>query len=80
MASSSSVMELADGETLAERIRRGPIPVDDAIPIFRQIADAVRGDRLVPELSVEPSHPIRLRVGEGSFDVTEELALEDTFR
>ena len=35
------VMELADGETLAERLRRGPIPVEDALPIFKQIAEAL---------------------------------------
>src|SRR4051794_33723513 len=35
------VMELVDGPTLAERIERGPIPVDEALPIARQIAEAL---------------------------------------
>ena len=35
------VMELVEGPTLAERIRSGPIPLDEALPIARQIADAV---------------------------------------
>src|SRR5258706_5271258 len=35
------VMELVDGDTLAERIARGPIPLDEALPIARQIADAL---------------------------------------
>ncbi len=35
------VLEFVDGETLAERIARGPIPVPDALPIARQIADAL---------------------------------------
>ena len=35
------VLELVEGETLAERIQRGPLSVDDALPIARQIADAL---------------------------------------
>ena len=35
------VMELVPGDTLADRIARGPIPVDEAIPIARQIAEAL---------------------------------------
>jgi serine/threonine protein kinase len=35
------VMELVEGPTLAERIRGGAIPLDEALPIARQIADAV---------------------------------------
>ena len=34
-------MELADGVDLSERIRRGPIPVHEAIAIARQIAEAL---------------------------------------
>ncbi len=35
------VLELVDGETLADRIARGPIPLTDALTIARQIADAL---------------------------------------
>jgi Tol biopolymer transport system component len=35
------VLELVGGPTLAERIERGPIPIDEAITVARQIADAL---------------------------------------
>jgi Tol biopolymer transport system component len=35
------VMELVEGEDLAQRIARGAIPVDEALPIARQIAEAL---------------------------------------
>src|SRR5205814_1543612 len=39
--SGALVMELVDGPTLAERIVQGPIPIEDALPIARQIAEAL---------------------------------------
>ncbi len=35
------VLELVRGETLAERMGRGPVPLDEALDIARQIADAM---------------------------------------
>jgi serine/threonine-protein kinase len=35
------VMELVEGPILAERIAAGPIPLDDALPIAKQIAEAL---------------------------------------
>ena len=35
------VMEFVGGETLAERIKRGPIPVDESLAIAKQIAAAL---------------------------------------
>jgi len=35
-------MELAEGEDLSERLKRGAIPVDEAIAIAKQIAEALR--------------------------------------
>jgi eukaryotic-like serine/threonine-protein kinase len=35
------VMELVEGPTLAERIAEGPLPIDDALPIAKQIAEAL---------------------------------------
>jgi serine/threonine protein kinase len=35
------VMELVEGDTLAARIARGPIPLDEGLPIAKQIAEAL---------------------------------------
>jgi Tol biopolymer transport system component len=35
------VLAMVEGPTLADRIERGPIPLEDALPIARQIADAL---------------------------------------
>src|SRR5262249_21796384 len=35
------VLELVEGPTLADRIAQGPLPVDEALPIARQIAEAL---------------------------------------
>jgi Tol biopolymer transport system component len=35
------VMEWVDGEDLAQRLERGPISVDEALPIARQVAEAL---------------------------------------
>ncbi len=48
------VLELVEGPTLADRIAKGPIPLDEALPIAKQIAEAleaaIRVDLLVREL------------------------------
>ena len=35
------VMQLVEGPTLADRIKAGPIPIDEALPIAKQICDAL---------------------------------------
>src|SRR5580765_979016 len=35
------VMELVEGATLAERIERGAIPLEEALPLAKQIAEAL---------------------------------------
>ena len=34
-------MELVEGDDLAQRLARGPVPLDEALPIARQIAEAL---------------------------------------
>ncbi len=35
------VMELVEGETLAERVAHGPMPADEALPLFQHIAEGL---------------------------------------
>src|SRR5688500_4793144 len=38
---SALVMELVAGETLAERLAHGPLPLEELLPVFLQIAQAL---------------------------------------
>src|SRR5262249_49903579 len=40
-ATHALVMELVEGRTLADRIAKGPIPLDEALAIAKQIAEAL---------------------------------------
>jgi serine/threonine protein kinase len=39
------VMELVEGPTLADRIAQGAIPIDEALPIAKQVAEALEAAR-----------------------------------
>src|SRR5262245_24092927 len=56
------VMELIEGPTLADRIAQGPVPVDDALPIARQLADALEAahDQGIIHRDLKPAN-IKLR-------------------
>src|SRR5258708_37878687 len=47
-------MEFLDGETLAERLRRAPLPADEARTIARQLSAGVGGTRPNPGSSAQP--------------------------
>jgi serine/threonine protein kinase len=56
------VMELVEGPTLAERIERGPIPLEDALGIAMQIAAAIEAahDKGIIHRDLKPAN-IKIR-------------------
>jgi serine/threonine protein kinase len=52
------VMELVEGLTLAERIKRGPVALDEALPIAKQMAEALEyaHERSIIHRDLKPSN------------------------
>src|SRR5207253_2238381 len=63
------ILELVEGETLAERLKRGPIPAGEALEIARQIAEALEAahEKGVVHRDLKPAN-IKL-TGEGRVKV-----------
>src|SRR5262249_9872391 len=57
------VMELVEGQTLADRIANGPVPIDEALPIAKQIAEALEAahEQGVVHRDLKPAN-IKVRV------------------
>src|SRR5262249_41901440 len=63
------VLELVEGETLAQRIARGRIPLDEALRIVRQVAEALDAahekgithrDLKPANIKITPEHGVKL--------------------
>jgi Tol biopolymer transport system component/tRNA A-37 threonylcarbamoyl transferase component Bud32 len=52
------VLELIEGPTLADRIQQGPLPLEEALPIARQIADALEAahDKGIVHRDLKPAN------------------------
>ena len=61
-------MELVEGPTLAQRISAGPIPVEEALPIARQIADVLEAahERGIVHRDLKPANVKFTKDGAGS--------------
>src|SRR5712692_9942481 len=59
------VLELIDGDTLADRIAKGPIPVDEALEIAKQIAEALEAahEKGIIHRDLKPTNIASTRAG-----------------
>jgi serine/threonine protein kinase len=65
------VMELLEGESLADRVERGPLPPGEVVAIARQLGDALAAahDRGVIHADVTPSNVLVVQAGDEKLHV-----------
>ena len=65
-AAPALVLELVEGETLADRLAAGPIPLDESLSIARQIADALEAahERGIVHRDLKPANVKRTPGGQ----------------
>lgn len=63
------VMELLEGETLADRLAHGPLPLEDAVSIALQVGDALQAahDAGIVHRDLKPENVFLVDKGGGSF-------------
>jgi serine/threonine protein kinase len=69
------VMELIEGQTLTERIRQGPIPIDEALRIAAQICDALEAahEKLIAHRDLKPGNVMITSEGSSSGQIVKVL-------
>jgi serine/threonine protein kinase/Tol biopolymer transport system component len=59
------VLELVDGQTLADRLQRGPVKISEALTVARQIAEALEAahDKGIVHRDLKPANVVLQRAG-----------------
>jgi hypothetical protein len=82
-------LEFVAGETLAQRIAKGPLPIDEALEVCRQIGEGLEAahewgiihrDLKPANIKVTPEGRVKLLFWRAAFQTTGDCACETRFR